>query len=116
MQHAFWVCQSQVRVRVADIDEQDHDRKRVEGAEIGREMEGATGGLVGRAYLDTLIGARLCEPQHVCIFEMLPANRSACQSALLLRVTDPRSGLWRTLSSFLPCIETMNHGSVLLFI
>jgi len=41
-----------------------------------------------RAHLDTPTGARLCEPQHVCIFEMLPNNPSASQSAKLLRVTD----------------------------
>ena len=54
IEHLSLVCQSQVSVCVADIDEQDHDRKRIERAEICQEREDATSvsihGDLRRAY------------------------------------------------------------------
>ena len=44
IEHPFLIRQSQMSVCVADIDEQDHDCKSIERAEICREREAATCG------------------------------------------------------------------------
>ena len=47
----------------------------------------------GRRTAQASVGARLCEPQHLRMFQRVPSFPAPAGVGMLLRVSDPRSGI-----------------------